>query len=94
MTVETRRRLAILLIGTTGTLTALLMATWLRQDACLDAGGRWIAATRLCELPPGASTAMSPQRAYAVSVVGGVLTAIVLWRAFTFAASRAVRGPA
>src|SRR5215212_12161581 len=50
MTIETRRRLATLLIGTAATLTALLTATWLRQDACLDASGRWIDATRQCEL--------------------------------------------
>ena len=90
MTAATRRRLASLLIGTAGMLTALLVATWLRQDDCLDAGGRWTAA-RLCELPPGAATAMSPFRAYAVGAVAGVLTVIVLWRMFTFAASRALR---
>jgi hypothetical protein len=92
MTSETRRRLAALLTGTAGTLTALLMATWLRQDACLEAGGRWLAATRQCQLPSGASTAMSSPMAYVIGAVGGVLTAIVLWRVFTFATSRAVRG--
>ena len=91
MTVETRRRLAALLVGIAGTLTALLTATWLRQDACLDAGGQWLAATRLCELPPGAATGISSLRAYVVGAIGGVLTAIVLWRVFTFAASRARR---
>jgi hypothetical protein len=85
MTSETRRRLAALFTGTAGTLTALLVATWLRQDACVDAGGRWLAAARMCELPSGASMAMSAGRAYAVGAVGGVLTAIVLWRVFTFA---------
>ena len=94
MTAETRRRLAALLTGTAGALTALLLATWLRQDACLDAGGRWLAATRHCELPAGASAAISSQRAYAVGAIVGVLTAIVLWRVFTFAASRAARRPA
>jgi hypothetical protein len=92
MTAATRRRFAALLIGTAGMLTALLVATRLKQDACLDAGGRWLTAARLCELPPGASTAMSPYRAYAVGAVAGVLTVIVLWRVFTFAASRVVRG--
>jgi hypothetical protein len=91
MTVETRRRIAILLVGTAGTLTALLLATSLRQDACLDAGGRWLAAARQCELPPGASMAMPSHKAYAIGALAGMLAAIVLWRMFTFA-SRARRG--
>ena len=91
ITAETRRRLAALLIGTAGMLLALLTATSLLQDACLDAGGRWLADARTCELPAGAAMATSPFRAYATGAVAGVLAAIMLWRIFTFAASRGVR---
>ena len=93
MTAQTRRSLAALLAGIAGMLMALLTATRLRQDACLDAGGRWLAAARSCELPAGAASAMSPLRGYTLGAVAGVLTAIVLWRMFTFFASRGVRRP-
>ena len=90
MTVETRRRLAALLTGIAGMLVALLSATWMRQDACLDAGGRWLATARTCELPAG-TAAVSPLRAYAIGAVAGLLTVGVLWRTFTFFTSRASR---
>ena len=93
MTAETRRSLAALLAGIAGMLMALLTATRLRQDACLDAGGRWLAAARMCELPAGTASEMSPLRGYALGAVAGVLTAIVLWRMFTFFASRGTRRP-
>ena len=89
MTAQLRRQLALVVIGVAAALVALLVATWLRQDACLEAGGRWLAATRTCELANGAvGPGLSAGRAYAVGAIVGVLAATVLWRTFTFFASR------
>ncbi|HEX6533443.1 MAG TPA: hypothetical protein VF041_02530 [Gemmatimonadaceae bacterium] len=88
MNAETRRRLAALLAGIAGAYVALSVASWLRQDACLDAGGRWLAAARACELPGGAPPLPPPLRAYIVGAVVGIVVAVVLWRTFTFFARR------
>jgi hypothetical protein len=86
---DTRRRIAALLAGMAGAFIALSVSVWLRQDACLDAGGRWIAAARACDLPTGAPSLSSPARFYMVGAVAGVVVAAVLWRTYTFIAHRA-----
>jgi len=91
MTAELRRRLAVLVIGIAATLMALTVATWRRQDACLDAGGRWLAATRTCEAAAGATGPGSDVRGYLVGAVAGALVGFVLWRAFGFFVARAAR---
>ena len=89
MNAETRRRLAALLSGIAGAFVALSVSLWLRQDACLDAGGRWVAVERACELPAGASQLASPARSYIVGAVAGLLVAGMLLWAFSFIAGRA-----
>jgi hypothetical protein len=84
---ETRRSLVTMLIGIMAALLGLLATTWLREDACLDAGGRWLA-TRTCELPPGAEMPSS-LRFYFIGVVVGLVTALLLWRTYTFITTRA-----
>ncbi|HEU6451302.1 MAG TPA: hypothetical protein VFT57_07760 [Gemmatimonadaceae bacterium] len=89
MTAEIRRHLAALLSGIAGAFVALSMSLWLRQDACLDAGGRWLAMERACELPAGLSSPSSPVRYYIAGAVAGLLVAGVLFRGFSFIADRA-----
>lgn len=90
MTAETRRRLATILVGTISTLTALLVATLIRQNRCQDAGGQWLAATRDCELPAGAAR-LSGGWPWTLGLAAGLLTAVVLWRAYSYFATIAAR---
>ncbi len=89
MTPEIRRQLAALLSGIAGAFVALSVSLWLRQDACLDAGGRWVALERTCELPSGLSSPTSPVRSYIVGAIVGLLVAGVLFKGFNFIADRA-----
>lgn len=89
MTARLRRQLALILVGVAAAVVALSVATWLLGDACLDAGGRWLAATRSCDA--AAVDRAARVRAHAAGVVAGVLAATVLWRTFTFFGSRAGR---
>lgn len=91
MNAQTRRNLATVLVGVAGSLVALAVITYLKQDACLDAGGRWDAATRACVLPGGSPRAATSAWSYLTGIVAGVVVAIVLWRAFTFFATRRER---
>jgi hypothetical protein len=88
MNSETRRRLAALLSGIAGAFVALSVSLWLRQDACLGAGGRWVATERVCELPAGFSSPTSPARFYIVGAAAGLLVAGVLLLGFSFIANR------
>lgn len=89
MTAEIRRRIAALLAGIAGAFVALSVASWSRQDACLGAGGRWLATSRACDLPSGAAPLASPLRFYILGAAVGVVVAVVLWRTFTYFARRA-----
>lgn len=88
MTSETRRRLAALLSGIAGAFVALSVSLWLRQDACLDAGGRWVAIERACELPADLSSPTSPARFYVVGAAAGLLVAGILLLGFSFITNR------
>lgn len=74
-----------MLIGLAATLVGLLVATALRQKACVEAGGRWLVERR-CEIAGGAEPGMV--RSYALGALAGVLAALMLWRTFTFFAGR------
>lgn len=91
MNASNRRRLLILLVGIVVTLVALLVTSSIQADACLDAGGRWLASRR-CEAPsrqlPGSG------RAYLAGGVTGLLTLAFLWRALTFFGRRVTRAAA
>jgi hypothetical protein len=89
MIAETRRRLAALLSGIAGAFFALSLSMWLRQDACLTAGGRWVAIERACELPAGLSPPAFPVRFYIVCAAAGLLVAGVLLLGFNLIADRA-----
>ena len=91
MTPQLRRALAALLAGTAGSLLALTTVAWVRRDACLDSGGRWLAAARACEWPAGGAADDPTLRAYLVGVLVGLAAAGLLWRTFSFFAARAGR---
>jgi hypothetical protein len=92
MTSDTRRRLAALLSGIAGAFVALSMSVWLRQNACVDAGGTWLAVKRVCELPAGVSPLASPTRYHLLGGLAGVLVAGILLVAFSYVADRAAAG--
>lgn len=93
MTPQLRRSLAALLAGVAGSLIALTTAAWIRRDACLDSGGRWLDAARRCEWAAGAAAGPDPQaRAYLVGALVGLAAAAMLWRIYTYVSSRGRRG--
>jgi hypothetical protein len=85
-----RRTLIQLLIGVIASLGGLSVLTLVREDRCLDAGGRWAAETRSCV---SASGPLDVARAtdFVIALAVGVLLAFMLYRASTFASSRASR---
>ena len=90
MSPELRRGVAALLAGTAASLTALLVATWMRARSCAAAGGSWVEATRSCTLPAGV-TGTPMWRSSLVGAVVGIATLLVLWRTYTFFADRRAR---
>ena len=90
MTPQLRRQLVLLVVGITAAIVALIAATALRQDACLDAGGRWLLDTETCELA-GAMPRGATVRAYLLGALVGLLAGAMLWRVYTFFASRGTR---
>lgn len=93
MSPEFRRHLVLIIVAAAGTFVALTVTTWLRQDACVDAGGRWEAASRACAVPAG-SPAPTSGLHYVLGGLAGLVAAFVLWRTFTFFARRGARGAA
>lgn len=91
MTGESRRRLAALLVGAGAMLTALLVATLILQDRCQDAGGRWLAVTRRCELPAGSADSPGSGWAWLAGLAAGLAAAVVMWRSYVFFVARAQR---
>ncbi len=92
MTSDTRRRFAALLSGIAGAFVALSMSVWLRQNACVDAGGIWLEVKRACELPAGASPLASATRYHLLGGLAGLLVAGILLVAFSYVADRAAAG--
>ena len=91
-----RRSIASLLIGILAALGGLWVATFLRSDRCLDAGGRWTPGANLCELPPGVTPESIRQliSAYLVGAVVALAIGFVLWRIFAWASgARAANAP-
>jgi hypothetical protein len=78
----------ILLIGVISALSGLAAATYLQQDRCLDAGGRWNTAARACDLASGATMGWS-----VIAIVAGLVVAVavgvILFRAMLFVTGRA-----
>ena len=91
MTPQLRRQLILVIVGITAAIVALIAATWLRQDACLSAGGRWLVATETCELAQGVMPRGTIVRSYLFGAVVGLAAGTMLWRMYTFFASRSVR---
>ena len=89
MTPQLRRQLVLLVVGITAAIVALIASTWVRQDACLGAGGRWLVETETCELAGGAMPQGSTVRAYLLGALIGLLAGTMLWRVYTYFASRA-----
>lgn len=90
MTPQLRRQIVLVVVGITAAIVALIAATYLRQDACLDAGGRWVVETEVCQLAPGVAPPGSA-KAYGLGAVIGLLVGTMLWRMYTFAARRGTR---
>ena len=88
MSSQLRRSLAAMLAGIAAMLVALSLATYLRQDACLDAGGQWSAVARTCELAAGREMP-GPTGAYLAGTAAGFITLMVLWRTYLFVVKRA-----
>ena len=84
---DSRRSLIQLLIGVIAALTSLAALNAVRQDRCLDAGGRWTAATRSCAGPDGPLSVARGSDLLAALVIG-ILLAFMLYRASMFARRR------
>lgn len=68
-----RQALAPLLIGIISIMAGLWVGTQLRIDRCIDAGGRWDVARRICVLPDG-SDATIMQLTGIPYLIGGLVT--------------------
>lgn len=84
-----RRSIIVLLIGVISALAAFATIDHFRQQRCAELFGRWVVASRQCELSSGELVGTGT---IAITLgglfVGGAL-AIVLYRAFLFATGRA-----
>lgn len=78
----------ILLIGIISALSGMAAATYLQQDRCVDAGGRWNTAARACELATGTTTGWS-FIAILTGLVVAVAAGVILFRAMLFVTGRA-----
>lgn len=83
MTSESRRRIAAVLTGTVAMLTALLVASMVRERACTGAGGQWLP-TRVCEMPPGSALDPATPWAWVAGLAAGVAVAVAMWRTYAF----------
>lgn len=79
-----------MLMGVAAALVALSVVTLLQARACAKAGGHWIPAARHCENPLRGTP--SEWSAWLLGALAGALTLVVLWRTWTFFATRAARG--
>ena len=81
-----------MLMGVAAALIALTVVSILQGRACREAGGHWIASARHCENP--LRGAPSEWSAWLLGALAGAATLVVLWRTWTFFATRAARrGP-
>jgi hypothetical protein len=87
MTPATRRQLAAMLCGVGASVIGLTVATALRERACREAGAHWMDAARRCVAAQGAP-ALGDARAYAFGVAAGIIALVMLWRVYTFFATR------
>ncbi len=85
-----RRSLIQILIGVIASLAALTVVTAVREDRCLDAGGKWVAATRACVGPDG-PLPVSRGSDVILAIAIGLVIAFMLYRASTFAQARTSR---
>ena len=85
-----RRSLIQLLIGVIAAVAGLTAMILVRQDRCLDAGGSWNAATRVC-LGPNGPLAVARGSDVTVAIGIGLLVAFMLYRVSTFADRRVPR---
>ena len=92
MNPQVRRQIILVIVGITAAIVALIAATYLRQDACLDAGGRWLGQTETCELAGGAALPRGAVvRAYLLGSLIGLLAGTMLWRVYSFVTRRGMR---
>ena len=88
MTPNVRRQLALIVVGGIAAIVALITATWLRQDACLDAGGQWVVTTETCNLAGAVMPRGAVIKPYVYGAGIGLLAGTMLWRMFSFFADR------
>jgi hypothetical protein len=85
-----RRSIIVMLIGVAAALTGFATASLVEQDRCLDAGGRWNAAVRSCQLAAGDVAGLG-LKSMAAGVFVGILVAVVLYRTVLFFAMKVSR---
>jgi hypothetical protein len=86
------RQLAPLLIGVIASVSGLWSAQCFRVDDCLDRGGRWDAAVRVCQTAGGAPHDLGA-RPYLLGGLVAVVLLGALWRTYAFfTLRRAARG--
>lgn len=82
-----RRSLIVMLIGVISAVVGGLVATFVEQRRCVDAGGTWLAAARQCQSAAGAPSGLT-FTSIGVGVLAGVFLAVFLYRGLLFFARR------
>ena len=82
-----RRSIIQLLIGVIAALGGLGALTVIRQNRCLDAGGQWSVVQRSCTGPSG-PILVDRWSDITVALIVGLLLAVMLYRASTYANRR------
>jgi hypothetical protein len=86
-----RRSLISLFSGVLAALSGFATVAYLRQSRCVDAGGRWEAASRHCTLPAGSTVSVAQLSDLVAGAAVAIVVAFMLFRMSTLAAARSSR---
>jgi hypothetical protein len=81
--------LIVMLIGVIAAVVGGLVATFVEQRRCIEAGGTWLAATRACQFEGSAPSGLTLM-SLGAGVAAGIFTAVFLYRAVLFFARRGI----
>jgi hypothetical protein len=84
-----RRSIMIILIGAIAALAGGATIDFMRSRRCVDLQGKWVAATRLCELPGGETVGTGSVTIFATGALVTAAALFTLFRALQFASGRA-----